>query len=48
MLYHLPFRDWMELDHGRRGPPAEADGPEQGEHSAAIAASPAKVAAALG
>jgi len=45
MLYHLPFRDWMELDRGRTGPVSEPDDPEQGEHGAAIASGPAKVAA---
>ena len=45
MLYHLPFRDWMELDRGRTGPVSEPDDPEQGEHSAAIASGPARVAA---
>ena len=48
MLYHLPFRDWMELDHGRAGPPAESDEPEPIERSAAIAAGPARAAAARG
>jgi beta-lactamase class C len=46
MLYHLPFRDWMELDRGRTGPVPEPDDPEQGEHRAALAAGPAKTAAA--
>ncbi|MEO8548131.1 MAG: serine hydrolase domain-containing protein [Sphingomicrobium sp.] len=48
MLYHLPFRDWMELDHGSRAKAPEPDDPEQGEHSAAIASGLAKVAASHG
>jgi beta-lactamase class C len=48
MLYHLPFRDWMELDHGPARAISEPSDPEQGEHTAAIAAGPAKVAAARG
>ena len=47
MLYHLPFRDWLELDHGGRTK-SEPDDPEQGEHSAAIASDAARVPAAHG
>ncbi|WP_309661133.1 serine hydrolase domain-containing protein [Sphingomonas sp.] len=46
MLYHLPFRDWLELDHGRAGPIAEPDDPEQGDHSASIVADSARLATA--
>ena len=48
MLYHLPFRDWMELDRGPAKAAPEPDDPEQGEHSAAIASGPARVPAAHG
>ena len=48
MLYHLPFRDWMELNHGPARAAPEPDDPEQGEHSAAIASGTAKAAAAHG
>ena len=48
MLYHLPFRDWMELDRGPAKAAPEPDGLEQGEHSAAIASGPAKVTAVHG
>ena len=39
MLYHLPFRDWMELDHA----PAKADLPVEEtdeDRTAAIATGP--------
>ena len=48
MLYHLPFRDWMELDRGPAKAAPEPDDPEQGEHSAAIASGAARVVAAHG
>ena len=48
MLYHLPFRDWMELDRARASPFSEPAEPEQGEHSASIASVPAKAARARG
>jgi beta-lactamase class C len=32
MLYHLPFRDWMEIDRGGAAPPAsEADDSNSGD-----------------
>jgi beta-lactamase class C len=46
MLYHLPFRDWLELDHGGRTK-SEPDEPEV-EGSPAIASGGARVAAAHG
>ena len=48
MLYHLPFRDWMELDRGPARAVSEPGDPEQGEHAAAIASGPAKAAATRG
>jgi beta-lactamase class C len=31
MLYHLPFRDWMEIDRGPAGPaPVEAETSDAG------------------
>lgn len=48
MLYHLPFRDWMELDGRKTGPASEPVDPEQGEHRAAIASGSARATAARG
>jgi hypothetical protein len=45
MLYHLPFRDWMELD-SRPGKAAPEEQPDDPEDSAAIAA--ARTTAARG
>ncbi|MEO7366119.1 MAG: serine hydrolase domain-containing protein [Sphingomicrobium sp.] len=47
MLYHLPFRDWMELDGGRTGPVAEPADPDA-VGGAAIASVPARAARARG
>jgi beta-lactamase class C len=39
MIYHLPFRDWMELDKapGRGIPVTPPEAPEEPENTAAIA-----------
>jgi beta-lactamase class C len=47
MLYHLPFRDWLELDRGPAKPAPAADDPEA-DGTAAIASGAARVTAAHG
>jgi hypothetical protein len=47
MLYHLPFRDWLELDRRPAKPAPAADDPEA-DGTAAIASGAARVTAAHG